>query len=600
MRVLPIAVLLVAMPGCDSGPDPAKAVNDQAQPQKVATHEKPAVSPAAVGTRETTETLQITVGEPTKLSALVNQNSASVAVSRTGVIAAFYPKPGTGPKFYRISRDGGRTWSQEKDFPPAYAGMMSVGLREGGVLFMLATKPVEGGKSDQLEARRITFTDDFLEYELGTSAVSIPDIVAHTKWVKHGWPSFGVGKIVQLANGDLLGTLYGNLKGDNNWYRTMLLRSKDQGESWQYHASIAFSPDDPDPQLAGQYCGYCEPSLASLPDGRLLCIMRTQGTHYPGEYRPLYQCWSDDLGKTWTRPTPSKPHLMNIAPVLAVLDNSVAACVYGRPGFHVAFSLDSGHTWQDRISFSDLPVGVITGQFDIVKVGPNRLVTIGSDADGTKVWPLTVGRVKVSATGKTLHGRVLDEQGKPIANATIERSPNRYTADDWLEHESKLDHWGGGTPVTVGSPSLGFRSIRKENGHPTVKSDAVGRFDFPDVPLSQYVLTVEADGYAPQHRHVNVRSQARSQDFRLKPGRLIRSRVMDETGRGIPDVCVVLNRWHVHTDSGGYFHWSLQGPAPQQVTLVVHKKYNSRYQTLKTTVALSELESQPITLKHSR
>ena len=224
---------------------------------------------------------------------------------------------------------------------------------------------------------------------------------------------------------------------------------------------------------------------------------------------------------------------------------------------------------------------------------------------------MTVDRVKVSATGGNLHGRVLDEQGDPIAHATIEHSPNRYTADDWLEHESKLDHWGGGTPVTVGSPSLGFRSILSGNGHPTVKSDTEGRFDFHDVALGEYVLTVEADGYAPQHCHVNVRAQFPSQDFRLNSGRLVRSKVMDETGQGIPGICVILNRWHVHTDSDGYFHRSLENPLPQQATLKVYKRYSGQYEELETlnqenpfwgsvlvTVALSQLESQPITLKN--
>ena len=544
------------------------------------------------------EILTVTVDEPTKLSDLVNQNTASVAVSRTGVIAVFYPKPGTTPKFYRISKDAGRTWSPEMNFPPEYAGMMSVGLREGGVLFMLSTNgPIEGDKPDQLEYKRLVFSDDFLKYEESTSVVSLPNVVMHTKWANF-WPAFSVGKIVQLDNGDLLGTMYGNLKGDNNWYRTMIVRSTDLARSWQYHASVAFSPDDPDPQLAGEYCGYCEPSLALLSNGQLLCIMRTHGAQFPGEYRPLYQCWSNDLGKTWTKPVLSKPYLMNIAPVLAVLDNGVTACVYGRPGFHVVFSLDSGHTWQDRVSFSHLPCGVITGQFDMVKVGPNRLLAVGNDFEGTKVWPLTVDRVKVPTTHERLHGRVLDEQGNPIANATIERSPNRYTADDWLDHKTKLDWWGAGTPVTVGSPSLGFRSIRQGNGHPTVKSDTEGRFDFHDVALSEYVLTVEANGYAPQHRHVNVRPQSQSQDFRLKPGRLVRSEVIDETGRGIPDICVILNRWHIHTDPDGYFHWSLEDPAPRQVTLKVYKRYSDQYEELKTTVPFSQLQHRPIILRH--
>ncbi len=539
---------------------------------------------------EETEILKITVGKPTQLSDEVNQSTASVAVSRTGTVAAFYPKPGTEAKFYRISKDGGRTWGKELDFPPGYAGPMSVGLREGGVLFMVRKSRHE------LEAKRIVFSDDFLKYEVGTSAVSVPNAVLQTKWAEF-WPFLAKGKIVQLPSGDLLGTIYGNLKGDTQ-YRTMIARSTDLGQSWQYHATVAYSPNDPDPELAGGYCGYCEPSLALLSNGQLLCIMRTQGTQFPGEYRPLYQCWSDDLGKTWTKPVLSEPHLMNISPTLATLDNGVLACQYGRPGFHVAFSLDNGHTWQDRVSFSHLPCGVITGQFDMIKVGPNRLLAIGNDSEGTKVWPLTVDRVKVSTTHGRLHGRVLDEQGNPIANATIERSPNRYTADDWLDHESKLDWWGAGTPVTVGSPSLGFRSIRQGNGYPTVNSDTEGRLDFHDVPLSEYVLTVEADGYAPQQRHVNVRPESESQDFKLKPGRLVRSQVVDETGQGIRGICVILNRWHVHTDRAGYFHWSVEFPLPQQVEIKVYKRYSGQYETLETTVALSQIERQPITLKN--
>ena len=546
--------------------------------------------PATVAGEDTTAALNITVGEPTKLSDLVNQNAASVAVSRTGIIAAFYPKPGTNPKFYRISKDSGRTWGREMDFPPEYAGMMSVGLREGGVLFMLGTSPVTGGRPDQLQAKRIVFSDDFLKYEVGISEVSIPNIVAHTKWVKHGWPGFGVGKIVQLDNGDLLGTLYGNLKGDNNWYRTMILLSTDGGDAWRYHGSVAFGQHDPDPDLLGAYCGYCEPSMVLLSNGQLLCTMRTQGSHYPGEYRPLYQSWSDDLGKTWTKPIPTKPHLMNIAPVLAVLDNGVVACMYGRPGFHVAFSLDNGHTWQDRISFSDLPCGVITGQFDIVKVGPNRLVTIGSDADGTKVWPIIVERVKVSPAHVALEGRVLNQQGNPIANAMVERSPNRYALESWLEDRTKSYPWKDGVPT------LGYRSIRNVNGHPTVQTDTQGRFRFESVKLGEYVLTVEAKGYAPQHRHTKVGPDVETEDFRLKAGRKVRSRVVDSTGRPVPSACVVLNNWHLHTDSKGFFHWSVKAPLPKQVQVNAYHLYHGHHGRLEKTLSIPQVESRPIIL----
>ena len=81
----------------------------------------------------------------------------------------------------------------------------------------------------------------------------------------------------------------------------------------------------------------------------------------------------------------------------------------------------------------------------------------------------------------------------------------------------------------------------------------------------------------------------------------MRSEVIDETAGGFPGIYVVLNRWHVHTDSGGYFHWSVEAPIPeQQVEIKVYKRYNGDYETLKTTMPFSQLESQPIILPRKR
>ena len=80
----------------------------------------------------------------------------------------------------------------------------------------------------------------------------------------------------------------------------------------------------------------------------------------------------------------------------------------------------------------------------------------------------------------------------------------------------------------------------------------------------------------------------------------IASEVIDETGRGIPGICVTHNRWHVHTDPQGYFHWSLENPLPQQATLKVYKRYSGQYEALETTVSLSQLENQPIILPRKR
>jgi hypothetical protein len=73
--------------------------------------------------------------------------------------------------------------------------------------------------------------------------------------------------------------------------RTIIVRSDDEGRTWRYVSTVAFpKPEYP----VGE--GFCEPALALLDDGRLLCVMRT------GHYYPLYACWSSDEGRTWTPP----------------------------------------------------------------------------------------------------------------------------------------------------------------------------------------------------------------------------------------------------------------------------------------------------------
>ena len=112
----------------------------------------------------------------------------------------------------------------------------------------------------------------------------------------------------------------------------------------------------------------------------------------------------------------------------------------------------------------------------------------------------------------------------------------------------------------------------------------------------EYVLTVEADGYAPQHRHIKVQPEPQAQDFRLNAGRKVSNRVVDEKGKPVAGACVVLNRWHVHTDPHGCFHWSVQASIPEQVEVGAYRRYSSQYGSLKKTLALSQIESQPIRL----
>ena len=99
-------------------------------------------------------------------------------------------------------------------------------------------------------------------------------------------------------------TMYGNFAADNirpseadaqkelaYMQRTFIVTSTDEGRTWNYLSTVAF-PRLGDP--VGE--GFVEPAITLLDDGRLLCVMRT------GHHFPLYASWSDNAGKSWSRP----------------------------------------------------------------------------------------------------------------------------------------------------------------------------------------------------------------------------------------------------------------------------------------------------------
>ena len=235
-------------------------------------------------------------------------------------------------------------------------------------------------------------------------------------------------------------------------------------------------------------------------------------------------------------------------------------------------------------------------------MGPNRLAAIGNDAQGIKVWPIDVERVKVSPIQTELTGRVLDQAGQPIVGAKVELGPNRYTADSWMESSDlEIDGGGGkydGQRRLIGPPVLKYQSITKRSRYPVVTTDAHGQFEFKGVKPIEYVLTVEAHGCAPQWRHINVGTEAQthSQEFRLQAGRSVRGRVVDLEGNAVGGACVVLDKLHIHADPDGCFHWAIDAPVPDKVAVRVYRRYYA-YKTFEGRLSPSQIEKQPIVLQ---
>lgn len=286
-----------------------------------------------------------------------------------------------------ISRDNGKTWKKKirnKDF---YITSM---VKKGGTLYGVVyfTYPV----SDK-EVRMVYWTskdmgDTWVRHE---GKVIAPDGMA--LGVDRGvWGSmlFHRGMEV-MKDGSMQGLMYGHL-GTEKKYTTALVRSTDNCATW--HVVSVIAAGVPSDTAFRKAQGYCEPTLARVKDGSLLCVMRI------GSYLPLFQTRSTDQGHTWTEPVPlpglSYSDAESVCPELLLLKSGVLALTYGRPHDRIALSTDgSGKKWDcSTISYS----GETTGYSGIVEVGRNKILQISDQGrTGAKEMAIWGRFIKVKA-----------------------------------------------------------------------------------------------------------------------------------------------------------------------------------------------------------
>jgi hypothetical protein len=203
----------------------------------------------------------------------------------------------------------------------------------------------------------------------------------------NGRPQGGVRvhrSILELPGGDLIAAVYGRLQGDNapssympsmHRFRCMLMRSKNEGRDWNYVATIAVDPS------VGQE-GFNESTLVRLSRGphagRLLCVMRV------GRQNPLYQAYSDDDGRTWSKAMAR--NLVGVDPDLIELQDGTLACSFGHKpdcnddGNFLAFSFDQGENWSQIVRISQGLTGAYTS---VCELAPGRLFFVYEVRDGS-------------------------------------------------------------------------------------------------------------------------------------------------------------------------------------------------------------------------
>jgi hypothetical protein len=315
-----------------------------------------------------------------------------------------------------VSRDGGKTWTRTDAAGPA----VGLALANGGHL--LSRWPSAAPASslhlpDPVGSIRQTYggveqTMDRLA-DLPAEVAGVPlrrraegeaawrdetaalhDPAALRYAIQGLFPTLWLGDMVRLRDGSLLAGIYpgyrlrddGTMdpKGGAFFYRSM-----DNGHEWTVRGRIPYQPDTHTDEKGAGRAGFTEPATAALPDGSLLCVLRTTDGLGPGQ---MYSSRSTDGGGTWTRPAAFTRN--GVLPRLLQLKNGVLVLSSGRPGVQVRFSTD-GHGARWTEPFEMLPWaadvwGGTCGYTGLLATGPDRFLVTYSDFEHST----TAGRRK--------------------------------------------------------------------------------------------------------------------------------------------------------------------------------------------------------------
>jgi hypothetical protein len=282
------------------------------------------------------------------------------------------------------SYDGGHTWQKG---PAGPSEKVAIDLGQGEILSISRNSKRRSDGKFTLRQKRST--DNWKTVMKEESVLDIP---------KSSSTMTGGGDLIdgflshhgilQMAGGNLIGTMYGNYEGDvllcdgyppelnQRKYRTVVVFSTDRGHSWGNPVTVAYDrmlgrgiPDDhplaklglPDetvkptaevPAITQE--GFREADLVQAPNGDLLCVMRSGGRNggaavlFP---TPLYCSRSGDGGHSWSPPAQIADR--GVCPNLVTLDNGIIVCTYSRPGNWLILSDDNGKSWKGAFQFGN-------------------------------------------------------------------------------------------------------------------------------------------------------------------------------------------------------------------------------------------------------
>lgn len=281
---------------------------------------------------------------------------------------------------WRRSKDGGQTWHES----PAWPSYSTYQFPDGEIIQISNRwwQMEKGQKSRYSFALFCSIDNGYTFKKNRVSVVDTPKLAkVEYRYSDKERSANLYHQIVRLRDGSLLASAQGKFESDIK-ERSFTIQSYDRGKTWKYLSTVAFDLV----KDGGRFVGFAEPSLLSLPNGDIICFMRSSGgyggqsSHRCGFGLPihrglLYVSRSRDDGKTWSHADPVADR--GVYPSNCLMENGTIAMVYGRPGDWLTFSLDQGETWINHFCFNQTPNPYDCGNYDwIEEIAPDKLLVI--------------------------------------------------------------------------------------------------------------------------------------------------------------------------------------------------------------------------------
>jgi BNR repeat-like domain len=286
---------------------------------------------------------------------------------------------------YCLSKDGGQTWSRRyamgagANVDAAYSQMP---LDDGAIWALgagyLSLEPYPPDQKTNFHVTLTRFSRNGMEiHQIRDATIHLSEpaqfVPVEVHAAKAKAPELDAvpaaqpwGAIIGGPSGEWLSTLYYPTERDHRYRRLVLIRSIDQGHTWdEYGIIAAVQPnEEPWPWMGKE--GPNEAGLVRLSDNSLYSIFRTGNGEYLGE------AWSLDDGRTWT--PPASTGFKGVAPHLRLMSNGLLVCTFGRPGpVTIMFSADEGKKWA---GVTPIFKKMSTRYSDVIEVEVGKLLVV--------------------------------------------------------------------------------------------------------------------------------------------------------------------------------------------------------------------------------